>query len=244
MLDEDKKEKIKALVESPSYKIAYIDNDFLRGNSLRGTRLLLEYNKAEMLLDAANIQNTIVIFGSARKKATDPIYQAAYETSYKISSICSTNTIICTGGGSGIMQAANHGAYSAGKKSIGLNIEIPHEQEPNPYITPKFCFNFHYFAVRKMHFLRRAKAMIVFPGGFGTLDELFETLTLIQTGKLAKMPVILFDKKWWQRMINFDALVQSETISKKDLQLFSYAQTPDEALAALKSKTHKSLGLS
>lgn len=136
---------------------------------------------------------------------------------------------VVTGGGPGIMQAANQGAADVGCKSIGLNIVLPHEQYPNPYITPKLCFQFHYFAIRKMHFLLRARALVAFPGGYGTLDELFETLTLIQTGKIAPMPVILFGTEYWQSLINFDLLVEEATISPDDIKLFQYTDSVEEA---------------
>ncbi|NRQ43889.1 TIGR00730 family Rossman fold protein [Rheinheimera sp. YQF-2] len=136
---------------------------------------------------------------------------------------------IISGGGPGVMEAANRGAMDAGGESIGLNIVLPKEQQPNPYITPQFCFQFHYFAIRKMHFLQRARALVAFPGGFGTLDELFETLTLIQTKKAARVPVILYDKAFWQKLINFDMLVEEGVISASDLELIQYADTPEQA---------------
>lgn len=136
---------------------------------------------------------------------------------------------IISGGGPGIMEAANRGAMDAGGQSIGLNIVLPREQQPNPYITPQFCFQFHYFAIRKMHFLQRARALVAFPGGFGTLDELFETLTLIQTKKAERVPVILYDKAFWQRLINFDMLVEEGLISADDVDLIQYADSPEQA---------------
>ena len=135
---------------------------------------------------------------------------------------------ICTGGGPGIMEAANRGAMEAGGKSVGLNIILPHEQEPNPYITPELSFKFHYFAMRKMHFVMRAKALVVFPGGFGTLDELFEVLTLVQTKKAQAVPIVLYGSEYWQKLINFDAFVEVGAISPEDLHLFSYADSPEE----------------
>lgn len=143
--------------------------------------------------------------------------------------------VIITGGGPGIMEAANRGAYESGSQSIGLNIVLPMEQEPNPYITPELCFQFHYFAVRKMHFLMRAKALVAFPGGFGTLDELFETLTLIQTKKIRAVPVLLFGKSYWQRVVNFDVMIEEGMISAADLQLFSYVETAEEACDAVEA---------
>jgi uncharacterized protein (TIGR00730 family) len=136
---------------------------------------------------------------------------------------------VITGGGPGLMEAANQGANDAGGKSIGLNIVLPMEQCPNPYITPELSFQFHYFAIRKMHFLMRARALVAFPGGFGTLDELFETLTLIQTKKVKPVPVLLFGREYWQRIINFEALVDEGTIDPEDLELFQYVETAQEA---------------
>ncbi len=136
---------------------------------------------------------------------------------------------VCTGGGPGIMEAANRGAQEAGGKSVGLNIVLPHEQHPNEYITPELCFQFHYFAVRKMHFLLRARALVVFPGGFGTLDEMFETLTLIQTHKARPLTILLFGESYWRRIINFDALVEEGTIAAKDLALFQFVDSTEEA---------------
>jgi hypothetical protein len=137
--------------------------------------------------------------------------------------------VVVTGGGPGIMEAANRGAHEAGMPSIGMNIVLPHEQAPNPYITPDLNFQFHYFAVRKMHLLMRAKSLVAFPGGFGTLDELFETLTLIQTQKVQTIPVLLFGQAFWERIINFDALVEEGTIASKDLKLFEYVETAEDA---------------
>lgn len=141
--------------------------------------------------------------------------------------------VVVTGGGPGIMEAANRGAADVDGKSIGLNIVLPGEQKPNPYITPELCFQFHYFAIRKMHFLMRAIALVAFPGGFGTLDELFETLTLIQTRKVRKVPVILFGRAYWDRIINFDALVEEGAISQCDRELVQYAESADEAWAII-----------
>ncbi len=157
-----------------------------------------------------------------------------YDEARNLGNLISSNTskdklVVITGGGPGIMEAANRGAHEAGMPSIGMNIVLPHEQRPNPYITPDLNFRFHYFAVRKMHLLMRAKSLVVFPGGFGTLDELFETLTLIQTQKVQPMPVLLFGKDFWDRIVNFDALVEEGTISAEDLDLFTYVETAEEA---------------
>ncbi|MBO7679343.1 MAG: TIGR00730 family Rossman fold protein [Thermoguttaceae bacterium] len=141
--------------------------------------------------------------------------------------------VICTGGGPGIMEAANRGAFDAGCKSIGLNITLPFEQIPNPYITPELCFQFHYFAIRKLHFLLRASALVAFPGGFGTFDELFEGLTLLQTGKMQKLPIVLFGEEFWRKCINFDYLVETGVISPGDLNLFHFVDTPEKAIEAI-----------
>jgi hypothetical protein len=137
--------------------------------------------------------------------------------------------VIVTGGGPGIMEAANRGAFDIGAKSIGLNITIPHEQEPNPFITPGLCLQFHYFGMRKMHFMLRARALVAFPGGYGTIDELFEALTLVQTRKVEPMPIVLFCERYWKNLINFDFLVQQGTIDPEDLDLFTYCNTAEEA---------------
>jgi uncharacterized protein (TIGR00730 family) len=161
-----------------------------------------------------------------------------YEEARKLGTLISRNTgkdklVVITGGGPGIMEAANRGAHEAGIPSIGMNIVLPHEQEPNPYITPDLNFQFHYFAVRKMHLLMRARSLVAFPGGFGTLDELFETLTLIQTRKIKPIPVLLFGQEFWERVINFDALVDEGTISEEDLNLFQYVETAEDAWAVI-----------
>jgi hypothetical protein len=161
-----------------------------------------------------------------------------YSEARKLGYLISSNTgkdklVVITGGGPGIMEAANRGAHEAGMPSIGMNIVLPHEQSPNPYITPDLNFQFHYFAIRKMHFLMRAKSLVVFPGGFGTLDELFETLTLIQTRKVQPIPVLLFGQSYWERIINFNALVEEGTISAKDVELFSYVESAEDAWAII-----------
>ena len=168
---------------------------------------------------------------AARKALENSKY---YEEARKLGNLISRNTgkdrlVVVTGGGPDIMEAANRGAHEAGIPSIGMNIVLPHEQSPNCYITPDLNFQFHYFAIRKMHLLMRAKCLVAFPGGFGTLDELFETLTLIQTKKVTAIPVLLFGQKFWERVINFDALVAEGTISSQDLELFRYVETAEEA---------------
>jgi len=161
-----------------------------------------------------------------------------YQEAYNLARLVSEKSIIedgkrqfvvCSGGGPSIMEAANKGASDAGGESIGLNIVLPHEQAPNPYVTPYLSFQFHYFALRKMHFLIRARSLAVFPGGFGTCDEMFELLTLVQTGKMKPIPILLFGKEFWNRVINFEALVEEGTISRKDLDLFRFCETAEEA---------------
>ena len=168
-----------------------------------------------------------------RQLALSKYYDVAREFGRLVSSTCQIDGrcdyVIVTGGGPGIMEAANRGAADVGAKSIGLNITLPHEQHPNPYITPKLSFQFHYFAIRKMHFLIRAKALVAFPGGFGTLDELFETLTLLQTGKTEHVMVVLVGRDFWERLINWQWLVENGLIAQQDLQLFYYAETAQEA---------------
>ena len=169
----------------------------------------------------------------AEKKVEQSVYyQIARDFSRIVSSRCQIDGnceyVVVTGGGPGIMEAGNRGAYDVGAKSIGLNIVLPFEQAPNPYVTPELCFNFRYFAIRKMHFVMRAKALVAFPGGFGTLDELFETLTLIQTHKSPPVPVILVGKRFWDRIVNIQAMAEEGVISPTDLELFSYAEEPEE----------------
>lgn len=160
-------------------------------------------------------------------------YDHALEFGRLVSSTCQTNGkcnfVIATGGGPGIMEAANRGAFEVGAKSVGFNIELPHEQEPNPYITPELCFQFSYFALRKFHFILRAAALVVFPGGFGTLDELFNTLTLRQTGRMQEIPIILYGAEYWNKLINFKAISDEGVIADEHLDLISFAETPDEA---------------
>ena len=233
---------------SPAYALAFDDKDFLCRDELRPVRLQLELLKPEMLMNEENIASTIVLFGGARipepaKKDTARTQTLADLSSYydearefarlmTLKSIAGggTDDVVVTGGGPGVMEAGNRGAIDAGGRSIGLNIVLPHEQAPNEYVTPELCFNFHYFAIRKMHFLMRAKAIAVFPGGFGTLDELFETLTLIQTGRMEPVPFLLFGKDFWHRIINWDALADAGTISDEDLNLFRFVDTADQAM--------------
>ncbi|UWQ95936.1 TIGR00730 family Rossman fold protein [Rhodobacteraceae bacterium M385] len=234
--------------QSPAYRLAFADEDFLCRDELRPVRLQLELLKPELGLDAHGIKSTIVLFGGARiprpadregarsdtLRDMSKYYEEAQEfarviTERSLASDCTENVVV-TGGGPGVMEAGNRGAMEAGGKSIGLNIVLPHEQEPNHYVTPELCFNFHYFAIRKMHFLMRAKAIAVFPGGFGTMDETFEALTLIQTGRMEQVPVLLFGEDFWREIINWDALVRAGTISADDLNLFRFVETAQDAL--------------
>jgi hypothetical protein len=226
---------------SPSYRLAFTDPDFLLQDELRPVRLQLELLKPELAFQEEKIESTIVVFGSARTPAPedgagDPKKIAIYEEARRFASMMSERKshdgqrdVIVTGGGPGIMEAANRGAHEAGGRTVGLNIVLPHEQAPNPYATPELSFQFHYFAIRKMHFLMRAKALVAFPGGFGTFDELFETLTLIQTGKVPRVPVILLGRPFWDRIVNFEGLVDEGVISPEDLDLFCFADTAEEA---------------
>ena len=242
--------------ESPSYKLAFQDNAFLLREDLRPVRFQLELLKPELLLDEAKIASTLVMYGSARIPAPgipaanpDPAIAARleanahyYDEARALARTASQtprddegnrNFVVCSGGGPSIMEAANRGAEDVGAESIGLNIVLPHEQSPNSYVTPSLSFQFHYFALRKMHFLLRARAVAVFPGGFGTFDETFELLTLIQTGKIKPMPVVMFGKAFWNRVVNFDALVEEGVISPQDLNLFTFVETADEAWACI-----------
>ena len=173
------------------------------------------------------------LFRAERILAKSHYYDESREFARLVSSTCQTegecDYVIMTGGGPGIMEAANRGAYEIGAKSIGLNITLPDEQFPNPYITPELCFQFHYFALRKMHFLLRAKALVIFPGGFGTLDELFEVLTLRQVGRMQEIPIILFGREYWTHLIDFQYLADEGVIRDEHLDLISYAEKADQA---------------
>lgn len=234
---------------APAYRLAFTDHDFMCREELRPVRLQLELLKPQMMLDERGIRSTIVLFGGARipdpahkDQARTPVlaelsryYEearrfAARMTARSLESYGREN-VICTGGGPGVMEAGNRGAHEAGGYSIGLNIVLPHEQAPNAYVTPDLCFNFHYFAIRKMHFLMRARAVCIFPGGFGTLDEMFEALTLIQTGRMSKVPFLLFGRDFWHRIINWQALADAGTIAQADLDLFHFVETAEEAVA-------------
>ena len=244
---------------SAAYKLAFQDNDFLLREDLRPVRFQLELLKPELLLDEAKIESMLVIYGSARipePAQADALEAAAtddeqrtiarrlkekskyYEEARALARLASQvppdengcrHFVVCSGGGPSIMEAANRGADDVGKESVGLNIVLPHEQAPNRFVTPSLSFQFHYFALRKMHFLLRARAVCVFPGGFGTFDEMFELLTLIQTGKIKPIPIVLFGKEFWHRVVNFDALVEEGVVSARDLGLFKFVETADEA---------------
>jgi hypothetical protein len=228
-----------AQMASPSFRLPALDQDFLLAEEQRGVRFLLEYEKAEQALARWGVRSTIVVFGSARVRADGSGRHADwYAAAREFGRIASTNggalnagatpreNVIATGGGPGLMEAANRGAAEAGAPSIGFNIRLPHEQEPNAWSTPDLTFQFHYFAMRKMHLAMRANALVVFPGGFGTFDELFEILALIQTGKMRRVPVVLFDSAYWRAVFNFDMVVEAGMITRAELGLVQYADTP------------------
>lgn len=235
----------------PAYRLAFHDADFILRDELRPVRLQLELLKPDLLMSERGIRSTVVMFGGARIRPPEKADAAPTPTMARLSryydearrfarlmterSVRSygRDDVIVTGGGPGVMEAGNRGAAEAGGISIGLNIVLPHEQAPNGYVTPDLSFNFHYFAIRKMHFLMRAKAITVFPGGFGTLDELFESLTLIQTRRMKRLPFLLFGRDFWERVINWDALVDAGTISPEDLDLFDYVESAEEAVARI-----------
>lgn len=183
--------------------------------------------------DPGNVDLRRKVTAARRVLAKSNYYEEARKLGRLVSQTCHSLTgcrlVVITGGGPGIMEAANRGANDCGEKSIGLNIVLPHEQGPNPYISPELCFQFHYFSIRKMHFLMRAQALVAFPGGFGTLDELFETLTLIQTKKINPLPVLLFGRDFWQKLINFDFLVEEGVIAPEDLDIFQFVDSAEEA---------------
>jgi uncharacterized protein (TIGR00730 family) len=226
-----------AQMQSASYRLAALDQDFLLGDSMRGVRFLLEFAKAEEVLRAAGVRSTLVVFGSARIRENGPARESTWYTqARRFGRIASErggalkpgaqprDNVIATGGGPGIMEAANRGAADCGAMSVGFNITLPHEQRPNAWSTPDLSFRFHYFAMRKMHLAMRANALVVFPGGFGTLDELFEILTLRQTDKAPRIPIVLVDRRYWHSVINFDYLVENGMVDRADLDLFGFAE--------------------
>lgn len=255
-------------LEANAYRLAFADPEFLLRRETRGIRFQLEMLKPDMEQHSQGIENTIVVFGSARFPAPEQAEQAMklakesgdaqalalaerqvrnaayYDQARLFSRLVGAHSknrspeeqlFICTGGGPGIMEAANRGAQEMGVPTVGLNIALPHEQSSNPYVTPSLSFKFHYFALRKMHFMMRAKALVAFPGGFGTLDELFEVITLVQTRKAKPVPIILFGTEYWQRLINFDVMIDEGAISPEDLKLFQYVDDPQVAWDAIKT---------
>lgn len=245
-----------------AYRLAFADPEFLLRRETRGIRFQLEMLKPDLEQTRQGVENTIVVFGSARfpsPEAAQAALQRAQSSGdagalaaaqggmrnaryydqarrfaqmvaqYSASRPVEERLFIATGGGPGIMEAANRGAFELGTPTVGLNIALPHEQHANPYVTPTLSFKFHYFALRKMHFMMRAKALVAFPGGFGTLDELFEVITLVQTKKAKPVPIVLFGSHYWKRLINFDVLVEEGAISAEDLNLFRYCDDPAEA---------------
>jgi uncharacterized protein (TIGR00730 family) len=245
-----------------AYRMAFVDPEFMARRETRGIRIQLELLKPDVDQQEQGINNTVVVFGSARFSSPETARQMLdaarssgdalvlkeaerhmrnagyYDLARRFGHIVATRSAalpenermyICTGGGPGIMEAANRGAHEAGAKTVGLNIALPHEQHANPYVTPSLSFKFHYFAVRKMHFMMRAKAMVAFPGGFGTLDELFEVITLAQTKKSDPVPIILFGKDYWKRLINMDVMIEEGAVSESDMELFKFTDDPQEA---------------
>ena len=245
-----------------AYRLAFADPEFLLRTETRGIRFQLELLKPDLGLAAAGVNNTVVVYGSARVIAPDVAeeqlaaarasgdaaalglaenaargaryYAAAREfarivAEHSLHQQPADRLFICTGGGPGVMEAANRGAHDVGVPSVGLNIGLPHEQQTNAYVTPYLAFKFHYFALRKMHFMMRAKALVAFPGGFGTLDELFEVLTLVQTRKVRRVPIVLFGKSYWSRLLNLEMLVEEGAIAAEDLQLYQLVDEPQEA---------------
>ena len=251
--------------ENPAYRLAFQDMDFLLREDLRPVRFQLELLKPELILDEAGIASTFVMYGSARipepekakallaaakddaaRKVAERLVAKSkyYDVARTLARIASgfpvdrdgkRHFVVCSGGGPSIMEAANRGAADKGCESVGLNIVLPHEQAPNRYVTPSLSFQFHYFALRKMHFLLRARAVAVFPGGFGTFDEMFELLTLIQTGKIKPIPIVLFGKQFWNRVVDFEALVEEGVISARDLKLFTFVEHAEEAWDVIQS---------
>ena len=245
--------------EDPSYRLAFQDDEFLLREDLRPVRFQLELLKTQVMLDEANIASTFVFYGSARipePERAKMLVDAAktpeqlriaerlaslshyYDEARKLARIASQvgcdeegkrQFVVCSGGGPSIMEAANRGARDVGADTIGLNIVLPHEQAPNPYVTPHLSMRFHYFALRKMHFLLHARAVAVFPGGFGTFDEFFELLTLIQTGKTSPLPILLFGREFWETAVNWKALADYGVIAPQDLDLFRFVETAEEA---------------
>jgi hypothetical protein len=245
-----------AQTRSPAFRLAFLDHEFIKREEMRPVRLQLELQKIELMMLDEGIESTVVMFGGARiprpedaSAARTPALGALshyYDEGRRFAAMCTTESmktggrrkVVVTGGGPGAMEAGNRGAHEAGGRSIGLGIVLPFENVPNEYVTPELSFNFHYFAIRKMHFLMRAEAIAAFPGGFGTLDELFETLTLIQTGRMAPVPVLLFGTQFWKEIVNWEALRDSGTIGENDLELFRFVDTAEEAWEAMTRWAH------
>ncbi|GAC1601419.1 MAG: LOG family protein [Ramlibacter sp.] len=254
-------------LEPDAGRLAFADPEFLLRRETRGIRFQLELLKPDLEQQAMGIENTIVVFGSARFRSDEEaaaLVTAAeaggdetairraralarnaryYEEARAFGKIVaqysagkepSDMLFICTGGGPGIMQGANRGAHEGGGISVGLAIALPMEEAANPYVTPALSFKFHYFALRKMHFMMRAKALVAFPGGFGTLDELFEVITLVQTRKSKQVPIVLFGSDYWKRLINFDVLIDEGVISADDMKLIQWADDPQTAWDIIK----------
>ena len=269
-------------LDADAYRLAFADPEFLLRRETRGIRMQLEMLKPELGQSQQGIENTVVVFGSARFPSPETASASLAAAQVNLAKISTTEPdvsglgdaqdalmvaerhmrnahfydqarlfarlvaehslplplaeqlFICTGGGPGIMEAANRGAHELGAPTVGLNIVLPHEQSGNKYITPSLNFKFHYFALRKMHFMMRAKALVAFPGGFGTLDELFEVVTLVQTGKSKALPIVLFGSSYWKRLIDFNVLIEEGAISPKDVDLFHYVDEPQEAWEIIK----------
>jgi uncharacterized protein (TIGR00730 family) len=225
--------------------LAYENQSFLDSDDARPLRILAEYLEPLQAFRREHIHDTVVFFGSARLREDGPLgryYAEARELAKLVTEWSkslphgSHRFVVCTGGGGGIMEAANRGASDARGKTIGLNIGLPHEQRPNPYVTRELCFEFHYFFMRKLWFAHLARALVVFPGGFGTLDELTEILTLAQTEKLNHKPaILLYGSSFWNDVLDIEALARHEMISRDDLSLFQYADTPSDALRILQT---------
>ncbi len=250
------------VVRPNAYRLAFADPEFMLRRDTRGIRIQLEMLKPDIDQADLGIDNTVVVFGSARFPSPETAQQAMadaqasgdeqaialaqrmlrnaayYDQARLFARLVAAHSsqlapkermYICTGGGPGIMEAANRGAHEIGAPTVGLNIALPHEQQANPYVTPSLSFKFHYFALRKMHFMMRAKALVAFPGGFGTLDELFEVITLVQTRKSQPVPIVLFGSSYWKRLLNTDLLIEEGVISPEDMGLLHYVDTPEAA---------------
>lgn len=263
--DDARKQLDTPQTQSAAYRLAFQDSEFLLREDLRPVRFQLELLKPQLLMDEAQIESTFVFYGSARipepeqararvaaaqtpeqKRIAENLAAKShyYDEARKLARIAAEypvapdggrHFVVCSGGGPSIMEAANRGAVDVGQTTIGMNIVLPHEQAPNIYVTPELSFQFHYFALRKMHFLLRARALAVFPGGFGTFDEMFELLTLIQTGKMKRIPILLFGKDFWNRVVDFEALADEGVISHADLDLLTWVETAEDAWKAVQA---------